>query len=195
MSLALFLIFGSASLVSAASIITSGGQLVGARGVEVGSVSLDFDIVDGTCASVFNGCDEPGDFFFTDPTFAADAMFALRDQVFLDGPAGNFDSDPNLTLGCEVGSDDCGVFAPVAGASLGPDFVAAVGFLNRPDDQRDDRTAGAAPRFVNTDQLTWAVFSDASVAAVPLPSSLALLLGSLLFPLVLTRKRAVNQAA
>jgi hypothetical protein len=86
--------------VAATQIVNGSGQLTGATGVIVNGTSYDVQFVDGTCAALFGGCDSNSDFAFNsyDATIAAQA---LLDQVFVDGPAGNFDSDPSLTLGCD----------------------------------------------------------------------------------------------
>ena len=60
----------------------------------------DVQFLDGTCIGLYNGCDEISDFTFQTQSSAALASQALLDQVFLDGPLGNFDSDPTLTFGC-----------------------------------------------------------------------------------------------
>ena len=93
-----------ASVVSssafAATLNVVGGQLVGASGVDVGGTLYDVEFVDGTCVDLFNGCDDSGDFMFTDGTSAELASQSLLDQVFLDGPDGTFASNPELTAGC-----------------------------------------------------------------------------------------------
>jgi hypothetical protein len=56
----------------------------------------DVEFSAGTCIEMYNGCDEVSDFPFQTLASAVLASHALLDQVFLDGPAGNFDSDPTL---------------------------------------------------------------------------------------------------
>jgi hypothetical protein len=85
---------------AAALLVNSNGILTGATGVNVGGVLYDVEFVDGTCVNLFTGCDEPSDFAFQTLDAALVASQALLDQVFLDGPSGNFDSTPPLTLGC-----------------------------------------------------------------------------------------------
>ena len=78
-----------------------GGQLFGARNVPVGSLSFNVEFVDGTCAAVFNGCDEASDFAFSTLADARLAGESLLAKVFLDVVTlGNFDSEPLLTNGC-----------------------------------------------------------------------------------------------
>jgi hypothetical protein len=74
--------------------------LVGAANVNVCGILYDVEFVEGTCIGVFSGCDSPDDFAFTDLTTVNVASQALLDQVFLDGVAGNFDTDPTSTFGC-----------------------------------------------------------------------------------------------
>jgi hypothetical protein len=88
------------SAVQPATLHVVGGQLVGASGVDVGGVLYDVEFVEGTCISVFNDCDSPDDFVFSDLPTVDLASQALVDQVFLDGVTGNFDSDPASTFGC-----------------------------------------------------------------------------------------------
>ena len=56
--------------------------------------------VDGTCIDLIDGCDELADFTFTTLEAATAASVALQNQVFVDGPSGAFDTDPELTNGC-----------------------------------------------------------------------------------------------
>jgi hypothetical protein len=76
------------------------GELVGASMVNVGGVLYDVEFVEGTCISVFDGCDSTDDFAFTDLATVDLASQALLDQVFLDGTAGSFDTDLTATAGC-----------------------------------------------------------------------------------------------
>jgi hypothetical protein len=90
----------------------SGGRLLGASSVNVGGTLYDVQFVDGTCAALFAGCDEPADFPFTTSPDAAAAAQALLDQVFLDGAQGLFDTDPTLTEGCLGTTQECGASTP-----------------------------------------------------------------------------------
>ena len=107
-----------ASGAQAATLNVIGGQLYGASGVDVGGTLYDVEFVDGTCADLFTGCDDPTDFTFTDAALALSAMQALLDQVFLDGPSGSFDSDPAITNGCDYGADNaCDSITPYYSAT------------------------------------------------------------------------------
>ena len=95
----------------AATLNVVGGELLGASGVNVGGVLYDVEFVEGSCISLFAGCDEVTDLDFDSATTATAAAQALLDQVLIDGPQGNFGSDPSLTFGCSH-SDLCLTFVP-----------------------------------------------------------------------------------
>ena len=108
----LVLMAGSAQ---AATLDVVGGQLMGASGVLVDGSLYDVQFVDGTCIDLYNGCDDVSDFTFPTHASALLASQALFDQVFLDGPLGSFDSDPELTNGCSsLFSFSCEPITPYA---------------------------------------------------------------------------------
>ena len=72
----------SGGAVHAGTLNVVGGILYGASGVDVGGTLYDVEFVDGTCISLFNGCDELADFTFTDTTGAQAASTALLGQVY-----------------------------------------------------------------------------------------------------------------
>jgi len=77
-----------------------GGQLVGATGVNVDGKLYDVRFTDGTCVALFTGCDDPGDFAFTNEPAAEEASLSLLFQVLTDA-VGQFDSQPALTNGID----------------------------------------------------------------------------------------------
>jgi len=81
--------------------IDGGGQLLGASNVDVDGVLYDVEFLDGTCVSLFSGCDDAEDFTFSSTPEANLASQALLDQVLLDSGLGPFDTDPSLVNGCE----------------------------------------------------------------------------------------------
>jgi len=89
-----------ASGAQAATLNVINGILHGASGVDVGGALYDVEFADGTCITLYNGCDDPSDFTFTDFASASAASQALLDQVLIDSIAGTFDSDPEMTAGC-----------------------------------------------------------------------------------------------
>lgn len=106
---------------AATLIITDDGQLAGATGVDVGGVLYDVEFRDGSCIDLFDGCNSPDDFAFQRPDGATSlpddvlaAGDALLEQVLFDVPDGAFNSDPQLTRGCEEGSaSDCQIAIPI----------------------------------------------------------------------------------
>ncbi len=166
---ALFLLFASigvASPIQAMPILSiSNGQLVGARNVEANGSLFDVTFADGSCSQLFSGCGSTADFPFTANFEVSGFLTALRDQVFLDSAAGNFDSDPSLTFGCEDGTR-CNVLVPTFVRSSG--LLLANGFSNgggssldffvfpRTSSSNDTSTASDAARTV------FAVISEAA---------------------------------
>ena len=165
-----------AGIASAAAIqqVNASGELTGAVGVNVGGTLYDVAFVDGTCFAVFSGCDQASDFAFTNAADAAVAAQALIDQVFLDTGLGMFDTQPELTLGCEPGINFCAALVPsstIAGA------VTGGAALNVPAVLGDFPTVFAVNSLDDTaatggENLVWAVFSAQSL---PAPSTLALI--------------------
>ena len=77
---------------NSATLVTNGGQLLGAADVDVGGTLYDVSFLDGSCDSLYGGCSS---FTFNTQADAALASQALLDQVFI----GAFDSNPSLTNG------------------------------------------------------------------------------------------------
>ena len=166
---------------TAATLLVNGsGALTGATGVDVGGTLYDVEFVDGTCAALFDGCDDPAtDFAFTTLADALAASQALLDQVFLDVPAqGSFDSTPNLTLGCS------NLFACVAwtpydlGDLDGIDDLLLIARARNEFafDEVDGIGSGGGPKTDSTADLSSHVFArwSPSHVEVPEPTSLTL---------------------
>lgn len=170
-----------------------GGELLGASGVLVGGSLYDVEFLDGTCIALFSGCDEASDFTFQTEADATLAAEALRDQVFLDVGAGNFDSAPSLTAGCDTQLDkevSCDVLIPFARVDdlvhnsifsnqVGGDFVSPLGVFG------PDIDTLAAPSGV------YGVWTP-QAQVVPEPATLVLI-GSGLVSLGLTRRRRARR--
>ena len=169
----------ASSARASAILVLDGNTLTGADSVLVGSALYDVRFVDGTCAAIFTGCDAASDFTFTTLADATAAGQALLAQVFLDGSAGNFDTDPELTLGCT---------SVVACVPLTPyDWLSplrvfeAIGPINvssTADNIGDTHfVANTAPYNTATvSDEVWAVWTPSAVVApVPEPASLSLL--------------------
>ncbi|MFQ5329857.1 MAG: hypothetical protein ACE5D4_07705, partial [Thermodesulfobacteriota bacterium] len=107
---------------SAATLDVSGGQLMGASGVNVGGTLYDVAFKAGSCFTLFGGC-TPSAFAFPSIGDAADvASSALLAQVFL----GPFDSDPRLTNGNNaITMDPVVAWTPFALADGGSTVVAS----------------------------------------------------------------------
>lgn len=85
--------------------------MTGARGVDVGGSFYNVDFRDGSCISLFAGCD-PASFLFVTLPAAQEASNALIAQVFIAGEEGLF-FIPGLTRGCEGAPFQCAVLTPV----------------------------------------------------------------------------------
>ena len=145
------------------------GILTGAENVNVNGTLYNVQFLDGTCATLFSGCDSNSDFTFTTSSDAQAAAQALLDQVFLDGLLGSFDANPALTQGCTDPSL-CDAIVPYAFDTI--DFFAGAA---------ENRLAGGIPDDVAllfgppgfdssvVGQVTWAVFTPVSV---PEPGSI-----------------------
>ena len=157
--------------IAATLIVDGSGELTGATDVNVLGTLYDVAFLDGTCASVFDGCDDQADFTFGNSQEALFAGRALLDQVFV----GSFDDSPALTSGC---SDPlrCIVWFPYH--TSGP-FSIDVGVIENwyfePFDWHAHGTYAAPyPDFSppGKDPWVWARFTR----AVPEPSTWALML-------------------
>lgn len=179
-------IAASAGLMSEARaavlLVDDTGQLTGAEGVDVNGTLYDVTFADGTCAGLFGGCDDAGDFTFNNQADVLAAAQALLDQVFVNTVLGAFDDDPGLTNGCE-GGGICFTHIPFAI----PDFEANVPtamVINAPIEADDVASANFIPENTPTElfpQLNYALFAaagpggpDTPGADVPAPSALLL---------------------
>jgi PEP-CTERM motif len=156
-------------------LVNGSGVLTGAQNVHVGGTLYDVTFVDGTCSDVFGGCDSASDFTFATFEDAAAAANALLGQVFVDAPSvGDFDTHPELTLGCTDPSRCIAAIPTGITTGGGPDVVvfgalaynAAVSNLVTNFNFRTDFKT-------STDtQAVWAEFTAAP--PVPEPASLVL---------------------
>ena len=185
----LALIYPLTSQAATLQIDDTTGQLLGAKGVDVGGVLYDVDFLEGSCTALFNGCDASEDFTFSTEATALAAASALQAQVFLDGPGGMFDSIPALTNGCED-ETICSIYTPYAlseiavqaDVAISLNFAGSGGFTFANDFLRnEDTTLSPAIVFASWD------ISQATV--VPLPATGWLFLSGLV-GLFLARRRA-----
>ncbi len=150
--------------------------LLGADNVDVNGTLFDVRFREGTCGAVFTGCDNASeDFAFTDSASAEAAAQALLDQVFLDGPAGLFDSNPALTFGCTF-PRQCVNFVPFSlGAEIGMGFFVNESSISFSADQAGSDVLDLNYNSANDIASVWAVFTPVQPSAeVPEPGSLAL---------------------
>jgi hypothetical protein len=147
------------------------GQLLGASNVDVEGVLYDVLFTDGSCIQLFSGCDDNSDFLVTNEVEALAVATALDQQVFLDGPEGNFDTVPALTSGCESATV-CDVYVPYYSNGT---TVQLTRVQNRTPPGADEVEGGrlilAVSNDLSSDFATYAVFTP-----VPEPGT-ALLMG------------------
>lgn len=163
--------------------VDANGQLLGASNVEVSGALYDVTFVDGTCTSVFNGCDDQADFVFTSSASAFAASQALLDDVFIDSALGMFDSEPSLTLLCRD-ADLCQIATPfMISVNQGTPSVQLGVAINvspsYPFTAGDEpRFGSGVPAFDTTTSAFWTYsrWSPAANASVPEPESALLLL-------------------
>ena len=166
----------SAAAASAAAILdVIGGQLVGARDVQVGDTLYNVQFTEGSCVDFFDGCDAVSDFPFETNDDALVAAQALLDQVFIDGPAGLFDTEPFAIAGC-IGDFVCNAYIPFEVGNGGAFSVRSTFARNHIDEAMDDpfTIIGLTPQqpFTDFDTAVLAVFSPARTVDVAAPGAL-----------------------
>jgi hypothetical protein len=164
--------------------VDGGGQLTSAQGVDVAGILYDVSFVEGSCAGLFDDCDDSSDFTFTSAEDALDASLALLGQVFLDVPEGNFGSDPNLIFGCTFATQ-CFANTPYD-LSAGSVVVSSVYITPTGNGSQVNSVATGWDTSFNV-QHVYATWSE-SAAPAPEPSS-AFLLATGLAGLAVSGKR------
>jgi len=109
-----FLLAGTPA-IAAPTLVVNGGILEGATGVDVGGTLYDVTFMDGSCADVFDGCDESADFPFPNTVTTQSAWAALLPTI----QSSPFVNLPNNILGCGPGETVCRIRTPTA-VILGP---------------------------------------------------------------------------
>jgi hypothetical protein len=178
LSAVLFFVAGSAQ---AATLNVVGGQLMGASGVNVGGTSYDVSFLEGSCISLYNGCDVAlDDFTFNTESGAQAAAQALLDQVFLDTILGDFDSVSSLTFGCPNSAGNLPCYAGIpygVDPFFGDVFTYSAVNSDSVDQPNDYTTSGGTGQdgdFTLYLSSVYVVFSTPAI--IPEPST-ALLLG------------------
>ena len=184
-------LFFATALFSAANshagLIVESGELVGATNIVVsGFGTYDVSFEDGSCASIFSGCDELSDFSFTSYEQVRSASQALLSQVFIDSELGLFDSIPALTRGCED-NNKCIALIPY---KLDASWVFSKNLINSNSESGDkvsfSSNLGFDQSIVGRSNTTFAVFTQ--VVPVPTPASV-LLFGFALISLVRFKRK------
>jgi len=190
-----------------ATLTVNNGMLMGATGVDVNGILFDVEFLDGTCAELYNGCDENTDFPFTNPADLNDtvlitaAVTALFEKVLIDSPSGAFDSFPIFINGCVL-AGACQVNTPLfVGAST--EFIPAFGAFNDIAVEQGNTTnldriiegsvyfnSNPLPLSPSTDASVFAVWSPTTV--VPVPAALWLFLSGILGLTLLGKKRKID---
>jgi hypothetical protein len=172
---------GLVSSASGAVLVFNGTTLTGVQGLDVGGTLYDVTLVEGICADIFSGCDNPSaDFAFTDPIVALGAGSDLLIEFNTLPPDKTFGcTDPNI----------CRLIIPYGlGLSFGNPVVLAAFASNNVSnffDSVDVFSGGQPIGFAASgdtggsgagDELVWADFRP---AAVPEPATLALMTAGL----------------
>lgn len=174
--------FGApAQCVAAPTLNISAGTLIGASGVDVGGTLYDVEFVDGSCVSLFSGCDSNSDFQFTSYSAGLAASQALLDSVFVRVAAGDFDAFPSLTRGCTY-IVQCIVRTPTNLNPFTSAYVEGAVAMNWWGTLTDPAPSGLEVS-INDDTAAfdtfgmhvWARWTRTAPAPVPVPGTLALL--------------------
>ena len=150
------------------------GNLSGAKNVNVSDTLYDVSFVDGSFDSIF-GSDTNLDARSNDEATAF--SLALNNQVFLDVSSGNYNTEANLTNGCNFRFNTCSVITPyeidLTFASIVDAFHGRVTGVDRFRAILRDKDTTLFPSTPGFDDT---VFADWSVAgtSVPLPGALGL---------------------
>jgi hypothetical protein len=169
----------ASSSASAATLNVSGGQLLGASGVDVGGAFYNVEFLDGTCIDLYNGCDSLSDFTFQTIDDANLASQALLDQVFVDG-TGLFDTDPALTFGCN-NSGSCRTRTSYGLSVVESALVFSIRAINTDpswpggDIVQDGGAIGTGYNTATNDAVVWAVWTPVPEPGTALLLSLGLL--------------------
>lgn len=147
------------------------GKLAGAKSISVDGQQFDVAFIDGSCQSVFFGCD-PSNFTFHTMPAAIIASAALRDQVFL----GVLSDDPTMTSGCAF-VNFCDVmtpynFQPLSNLAYFSNFHNESN-LHGPSWGNDYVSEGITFSQTNIDTMVWAKWA---ASPVPEPATSTLLL-------------------
>jgi len=117
--------FAGAPAIAATLLIDGNGILLGAMGLDIGGAFYDVAFQEGSCASLFSGCDDAADFDFATQDGALAAGRALLESVFVNDPLGNFDDNPALTFGINATDMGSVYISPMNGSWASPTLGSA----------------------------------------------------------------------
>jgi len=173
-------IFGFVSVSHAAVIFiteeaTNGvTSLLGADNVEVNGLFYNVRFLDGSCISLFNGCNDSSDFFFGSELDPSAAARSLLDQVFISGT--RFDVKPELTNGCS-GTYTCVINSPWERTVLRRfNSISFVNNVSRDNDGPKSLRVSISSDSSIIPNLTFAVWSKPVEASAP-GTAMVLLMG------------------
>ncbi|MEP1573433.1 MAG: VPLPA-CTERM sorting domain-containing protein [Roseibium album] len=183
---ALVALTATSGLAATVQLNVVGGQLFGARNVDVNGTFYDVEFVDGTCVALFDGCTSASDFDFSTRTLAVAAATSLMNTVFLDGPLGDFDSDYTLTAGIETNFLNRGWINIPYEFQPGLMRARTIAFFNFGVLGGDDAVSANSSTSIkvatdtsNIDYFVFARFTPSQLTPVPLPAGGFLLLAGL----------------
>lgn len=137
------------------------GMLTGARGILINGEYFGVHFVRGRCSDAYKDCKG---FIFGSQVEAMEASKALLNQVFIDSPAGNFDTQPNLTVGC---ANICNIANPYDGRGAPADEISLPFFFNSWNEYGDYASyffPPAATYFQYEKDRVWAVWERQCVS-------------------------------
>ena len=189
------LMYTFSNYANSVNLLIEDSQLIGADGISFDGLFFSVRFKEGTCAEIFNGCDDKSDLLFQSLTstnieakdLAIAANTALLEQVFDSYQL--YDDNATLTFGCEAGTNEalnrCGIHTP---AYTFNETVSVSGLTNYDNpSQKDIVTWGGGlsisgystiPLDPNApDRHVYAVWN---VAMVPLPMTSVLFISGIL---------------
>jgi hypothetical protein len=151
--------------------VTNSGILTGATGVNVNGTLYDVTIAEGTCVSLFGGCDSISDFPFPN---AAEALLANTAFLSLINTDPSFKLTPTNISGCSSSTPVCFIITPVDFSYQTRSFFTSYAL---------DVVLNQATKVVSTttninrslSSETFALWAKQPTTSVPEPSSLILL--------------------
>jgi len=161
---------------NAVLITNAGGELTGATDIDIAGELFDVSFLDGTCISIFSGCNEDLDLFWQDQSSAILAANALLTQVFLDDNTLLYDTLPSLTRGCELNErSDCFIITPYSIFDAHNTRAAYTrNHILEEIDTTGRLTTWPFEDFTTNSRFVYAIWSQ-KVSKVPEPSTLAML--------------------